>query len=168
MAAFAPGEMLRILEAYDVSYLIVGGMAAAIHGSPHVTQDLDITPEMALANLECLSAALDEMSARIRTEAVPDGLPFSHDAESLRHLTVLNLTTDHGDLDLTITPSGTDGYDDLRRDAMRVEILGVETAVASLADVIRSKEAADRPKDHLTLPTLRRLLEEQNRSRRES
>jgi hypothetical protein len=57
-------------------------------------------------------------------------------------------------------PSGTHGYDDLRRDAIELEILGVHVPVASLADVIRSKEAADRPKDRLTLPVLRRIFEE--------
>jgi hypothetical protein len=57
-------------------------------------------------------------------------------------------------------PSGTHGYDDLRRDAIELEILGVQVPLASLADIIRSKEAADRPKDRLTLPVLRRILEE--------
>jgi hypothetical protein len=41
-----------------------------------------------------------------------------------------------------------------------VEIRGVTVHVAALADIIRSKEAADRPKDRLTLPMLRRLLVE--------
>ena len=168
MAAFDPAEMLRVLADHEVRYLVVGGMAAAMHGSPHVTQDLDITPEMARENLGRLSEALDAMGARIRTDAAPEGLPFSHDAESLGRLSVLNMTTDHGDLDLTIMPAGTTGYDDLERDAVSISLLGIDIVVASLADVIRSKEAADRPKDHLTLPTLRQLLEEQQRRNRES
>ena len=57
-------------------------------------------------------------------------------------------------------PAGTKGYPDLRRDALEMEVMGVHTVVASLADVIRSKEAAGRPKDQLVLPVLRRLLEE--------
>jgi hypothetical protein len=40
-------------------------------------------------------------------------------------------------------------------------VRGVEVPVASLADVIRSKEAAGRERDRLVLPTLRRLLERQ-------
>ncbi|GEM_PF-2496763 len=62
-------------------------------------------------------------------------------------------------------PSGTHGYDDLRRDATELEILGVHVPLASLADIIRSKEAADRPKDRLTLPMLRRILDEGPRAR---
>ena len=57
-------------------------------------------------------------------------------------------------------PAGTRGYEDLRRDAVRMQIDDLSVVVASLADVVRSKEAANRPKDHLALPTLRRLLDE--------
>jgi hypothetical protein len=157
--------MLAVLAAHRVRYVLVGGMAAALHGSEHVTFDVDITPELARENLDRLSAALTELGARIRTDAVPDGLPFEHSGESLGRSNVWNLVTEFGDLDLTMLPAGTDGYDDLARDAIRISLTGVEVAVASLADVIRSKEAAGRPKDHLALPNLRRALEaEQRRS----
>jgi hypothetical protein len=73
---------------------------------------------------------------------------------------VWNLVTDHGRLDITFRPSGTTGFADLARDAVHLTILGVEVDVASLADVIRSKEAAGREKDRLALPVLRRVLEE--------
>jgi predicted nucleotidyltransferase len=72
--------------------------------------------------------------------------------------------TDHGDLDITFVPSGTRGYDDLIRDARRVSVRGIAVPVASLADVIRSKEAAGREKDRPVLPVLRRLLEETEHS----
>jgi hypothetical protein len=45
-------------------------------------------------------------------------------------------------------------------------ILGAEVDVASLADVIRSKEAAGRDKDRLVVPTLRRIAEEDGGARR--
>jgi hypothetical protein len=60
-------------------------------------------------------------------------------------------------------PSGTEGYADLRKGAIAVEIFGLVTAVASLPDVIRSKEAAGRPKDLIAVPHLRRLLAQINR-----
>ena len=62
------------------------------------------------------------------------------------------------------TPAGTQGYEDLRRDAIAVDLGDALTVrVASLADVIRSKEAAGRDKDRLVLPVLRRLLAETNK-----
>jgi hypothetical protein len=71
-----------------------------------------------------------------------------------------NLVTDFGRMDLTFAPAGTSGYTDLARDAVHLKILGAEVDVASLADVIRSKEASNREKDRLVLPVLRRLLDE--------
>src|SRR5205809_109222 len=97
---------------------MIGGLAAAVHGSDLVTGDLDITPATAKNNLARLSRALDELDARIRTDDVPDGLAFARDAQSLDRGAVWNLVTNAGDLDLAMMPSGTQGYDDLRRDAI--------------------------------------------------
>ena len=158
---FRPEEILRVLEKHGVQYVVIGGIAATLHGSPHVTTDVDITPERGRKNLERLSAGLTELNARIRVEGEPGGFKFNQNADSLGWMEVFNLITDWGALDLSFTPAGTRGYEDLRRDAVDIEVLGVHTTVASLADVVRSKEAAGRPKDLLVLPTLRRLLEEQ-------
>ena len=156
---FDPEEILRILDRHGVRFVVIGGLAATLHGSPHVTTDVDITPERGRKNLERLSAALRELNARVRVEGIPEGLPFGHSAESLGTIELLNLNTTHGALDICLEPAGTRGYPDLARDAVAVELLGVTVSVASLVDVIRSKEAAGRPKDELTLPTLRRLVE---------
>ena len=156
---FDPEAILRVLERYGVQYVVIGGLAAALRGSPHVTTDIDITPSRALKNLARLSLALRELDARIRVEGVPDGVPFNHDATSLARMPTLNLSTVHGALDISMVPPGTSGFGDLARDATTIVLRGLEVRVASLVDVIRSKEAAGRPKDALTLPTLRRLAE---------
>lgn len=161
----APERILAVLRDHGVRYVLVGGFAAVIHGSPYVTTDVDVVPERSGDNLEHLSAALDAMHARVWTSTEPEGLAFHHDARSLEDVKVWNLVTDHGRLDLTFVPSGTAGYEDLSRDAERLSILGVEVDVASLADVIRSKEAAGREKDRLVLPVLRRILEERGEAR---
>ena len=77
-----------------------------------------------------------------------------------------NLQTDVGDLDLTFEPSGTRGFEDLKRDAIVMHLRSGDVPVASLADVIRSKEAADRPRDRAALPALRALLSSQRRPSR--
>lgn len=156
-----PAPMLRALHDRGVRFVVIGGFASLFHGSAHVTFDLDITPERSSENLARLSDALRDIGARVRAEGLDEPLPFHHDAHSLGAVEVWNLRTPHGDLDISFCPSGTAGYDDLHRDALGTTVLGIEVEVASLADVIRSKEAAGRPKDQLTLPTLRRLLEEQ-------
>lgn len=157
---FRPEEILRVLRDHSVRFVLVGGYAAVVHGSPYVTTDIDVVPERSEDNLARLSAALDDLHARVWSSGEPAGIPFGHDARSLGDARVWNLVTDHGRLDLTFEPSGTTGYADVARDAIRLTILGVEVDVASLADVIRSKEAAGRAKDRLVLPALRELLAE--------
>ena len=162
MGVFAPQEILAALDRHGVRYVVIGGLAAILHGAPHVTTDVDIVPEEALRNLERLSEVLRELNAKIRVAGEEDGVPFGHDADSLARVRIWNLVTDRGNLDITFQPSGTYGYEDLRRDAVRMTVRGVEVPVAALADVIRSKEAADRQRDRAILPTLRRMLERQS------
>lgn len=162
VGVFAPQEILAALDRHGVRYVVIGGLAAILHGAPHVTTDVDIVPEEALRNLERLSEVLRELNAKIRVAGEEDGVPFGHDADSLARVRIWNLVTDRGNLDITFQPSGTYGYEDLRRDAVRMTVRGVEVPVAALADVIRSKEAAGRERDRAILPTLRRILARQS------
>jgi hypothetical protein len=156
-----PLEILRALEREDVSYVLIGAAAARIAGAPVVTEDVDVTPALHPANLERLALALRELGARLRTSTDPEGVPFPVDAEMLASADMWTLTTSAGDLDIHFMPAGTRGYDDLRRDASRERLgRGLNVAVASLRDVIRSKEAAGRDKDIAQLPLLRRTLEQ--------
>lgn len=151
-------RLFAVLHDHRVAYVLIGGLAAVVHGSPFPTEDADITPKADGKNLERLAAALRELNARIRTEGVPAGLPFACDARSLEAALTWNLTTDAGDLDIAFQPSGTHGYDDLCRDAESIDLYDVIVEVASLGDVVRSKQAANRPKDQRVLPVLRELL----------
>jgi hypothetical protein len=159
MSPLQAEEIFFSLDRHGVCYAVIGGLAAVLHGSPLPTLDVDICPARDRANLERLARALEEMQARIRT-VVPDGVPFPFDATFLSNVELLNLQTRFGDLDLSFVPAGTGGYDDLIQNAVEIRIRGVTVRVASLEDVIRSKESANRPKDHRSLPLLRQLLEE--------
>lgn len=156
---FDPESILRVLEQCGVDYVLIGGLAASLHGSPHVTTDVDITPSTQPDNLERLAAALHALDARIRAEGEPGGIPFQPTAELLNRTEILTLTTRYGDLDVTNLPTGTRGYEDLRKGAIELTVHGTKVTVAALADIVRSKEAAGRAKDQLTLPTLRALME---------
>jgi len=160
---FDPEAMLSALASREVRFVLIGGMAAVLHGDVGVTVDLDVVPERSDENLERLARALRDLGARIRTEGEPEGLRFDCSAEFFKNLSpdsIVNMTTEGGDLDVTFCPSGTQGFSDLSRDAVEIEAADrLHILVASLADVIRSKEAADREKDRLVLPRLRRLLD---------
>jgi hypothetical protein len=153
-----PAAIVAALNRHQVRYVIIGAFAAIAQQAPiPATRDIDLTPDASQENLARLSLALKELGARIRTEAVPDGLPFSHDATSLAAADVWNLICADGEFDISFHPSGfADGYAQLVVNAHRLRVGDVEVAVADLADVIRSKESAGRPKDLRVLPLLYR------------
>ena len=163
MADYDPVAMLRVLAGHGVEFVLVGGVAARMRGAPLVTRDVDVTPATSAQNLGRLARALETLGARLRTATEPDGVDMPFDPGLLQSASVWTLVTEHGDLDLVIEPAGTGGYRDLMRDADRMTI-AVEPElvvdVASLADVIRSKEASGREKDRAALPLLRKTLEE--------
>lgn len=159
MAALQADEIFGCLERHGVRYVVIGGLAGILHGSPLLTFDADICPERTDANLGRLAAALREMGARIRTSDAPGGVAFACDAAFLANVELLNLVTTLGDLDLSFRPSGTGGFGDLLPRAVSMRVKEWNVRVAALEDVIRSKEAAARPKDQRSLPVLRELLE---------
>ncbi|MFN2626512.1 MAG: hypothetical protein ABR520_10570 [Mycobacteriales bacterium] len=165
-APFDPEAIVEVLARHEVDFIAIGGFAAFLQGSPFPTRDVDITPRRDPDNLARLSAALTELDARVRAASAPqEGLPFAHNAPSLDGVDLWNLSTRFGDLDISFVPTGTQGYQDLRRDAVRVELRGTPILLASLADIVRSKGACNRDKDRRVLPVLRELLVLQRQER---
>lgn len=159
---FRPIEILRVLMAHEVEFVVIGGFGAYLQGSPLPTLDVDITPRTGTDNLARLAAALEALDARIFVPTEPAGLAFDRSAEMLARGQIWNLVTVHGALDISTEPAGTTGYDDLRRAVVRITVDGLDIPVAALADIVRSKEAAARDKDRQALPTLRKLLARQD------
>jgi hypothetical protein len=164
---FDPDPIIETLVRHSVEFVLIGGFAAVVRGAPFVTFDVDITPKPDKQNLTRLSSALKELGARVRTQDVDGGLAFDHDADSLASAGVWNLTTRYGDLDISFVPTGTEGFGDLRRDATSETLRDLHVVVASLADIVRSKGAANRPKDQRALPLLRELLARESEQRRQ-
>ena len=159
-----PLATLRVLANHEVLFVLIGGVAGNLHGSPIPTKDVDVTPEPGQGNLDRVAAALRELDARLRVDDDSRGVPFDPSGASLAKVSIWTLRTDRGDLDLVLEPAGTQGYADLRRDATEVDLGdGLVVQVASLADLIRTKEAAGRAKDQAGLPALRALLARQER-----
>ena len=138
--------------------MMIGGFAGRLHGSPTVTNDLDVCVARDDANLERLAAALQELRAQLR--GAPDDVPFVLDARSLKAGTNFTFATDAGNLDVLVRPAGTAGFEDLDRTAEAVELDGFLVWMASLEDLIRMKQAAARPKDLIEAEVLGALREE--------
>lgn len=164
MKRFDPMALLELLTDHDVDFVVIGGVAAAAHGSPVVTLDLDICYARHEDNLKRLTRALKEVHAQLR--GAPD-VPFLLDAQSIERGDHFTFSTDLGPLDILGTPSGTKGYEQLAANAIIVDLDGPRVSICSLEDLIRMKETAGRAKDLLMLEhlgALRDEIEERQRS----
>lgn len=154
-------RLLRELLDAGVQFVLIGGLAAQVHGSPSLTGDVDICFALDRDNLERLATAINSLGS-IRRE-LPSGVHAPLDARSLRAGDVFTLTTRYGDLDLLAHPDPGFDFETLIGHSISASILGVEVRVASLADLMAMKRAAGRPKDRIELEILGALREELDR-----
>jgi len=155
----AAEQILRVLNEHAVEYVLIGALAATVRGSTLRTEDVDVCPRNTETNLRNLAAALDALGAKEYDPHKGELVERSWDEATLASDRMWLLGTTAGRLDLVFEPAGTGGYDDLVKDSDVTRIDDLEIRVASLRDVIRSKEATNRPRDREQLPTLRRLLD---------
>jgi hypothetical protein len=157
-SAFRPTSILETLTKHGVNFIVIGGLAAQIYGSPSMTRDLDICYERSRPNNQALASALRELRATLR--GVEPGLLFPLDAKTIEFGDSFTFATLAGDFDCLGTPSGTGGYSDLVRKAVDVPLGAISVKVTSLDDLMRMKRAAGRPKDRIELEILGALRDQ--------
>lgn len=150
----------------DVDFVIVGGLAATVHGSARLTQDIDVVYARDEANLARLVEALAPFEPYLR--GAPPGLPFEWSADTLRRGLNFTLTTSVGDIDLLGEITGGGGYTDLLAHTIEIDLFGQECRCLDLQSLIRTKRAAGRPRDLQMLAELEALLEERDALRPDS
>jgi predicted nucleotidyltransferase len=138
-------EMLRALVARGIRFVVVGGVAATIHGSARYTNDLDICYATDAVNLQRLVELLTEWNAYLR--GVEQGLPFILDVQTFSITPLLTLVTTHGDFDLIDRVPGVGGYDEALARSEEAQIGSVRFPTISLDALIDAKRAARRKKD---------------------
>ena len=138
-------EILRLLTVRGVDFVVIGGIAAVLHGSAQATYDLDICFATDQGNVDALGDVLTALDARLK--GVEDRVPFVPDARTLRRVEVLTMVTGLGELDVLARPAGSPGYQALRIGADRFDLEGFSVLVASIDDLIAMKLAAGRQKD---------------------
>jgi predicted nucleotidyltransferase len=144
-------EVLRIVEAQQVKYILIGGWAATIHG---YARDRD--------NIRRLAQALQPYSPYLR--GAPPGLPFKWDEATIRNGLNFTLTTTKGDIDFLGEVAGGGTYEQLLPFSTLVKAAGTVCRCVTLEKLIQLKRAAGRPKDLEAIAELRALLAEKRRS----
>ena len=142
----------------EVEYILVGGMAAVIHGASRLTQDLDVVYRRTPENLKRVCNALEPFEPYPR--GAPAGLPFRWDATTLERGLNFTLTTTVGDIDLLGEITGGGRFENLLDSTHELAIFGYSILVLDLEKLIAVKRAAGRPKDFEAIAELEVLLDE--------
>ena len=154
--------LLAALAANHVEFVIIGGLAATLHGSARVTYDLDIVYNRTPENLARIVAALSPYQPYLR--GAPEGLPFRFDVETLRRGLNFTFTTSAGPIDLLGELPGIGPYEAVRARATTATMFHRAFLFIDLEGLIASKKAAGRPKDLETIAELETIREERRPS----
>ncbi|MDQ2668233.1 MAG: hypothetical protein M3Z05_19865 [Gemmatimonadota bacterium] len=139
----------RVLALRRLDVVLIGNAAAAIQGSPVTTMDFDFMFRKTPGNLAKLKRIADDLHAVVMRPFYP--------ASQLYRLT---RDGDGLQLDFMVKIDGIRSFEAMRSRASLVPFGEHRLLVASLADIIRSKESAGRLQDIAVLPILRRTLHE--------
>jgi predicted nucleotidyltransferase len=153
--------LLTALQREGVSFVIIGGIAATLHGSARLTNDLDIVYERSSENYTKLVRALQPFDPYLR--GAPVGLPFRFDAETIKRGLNFTLRTTSGDIDLLGELTGVGTFHAVLSQSLEVSLFGAEYRFINLEALIRSKRAAGRAKDLEVIAELETIREERNR-----
>ena len=141
------GRLYECLQQHNVDYVVIGGVAAIIHGVPRTTLDIDLLIAANEINARALLLAL--LDAGLGTATLTDA------ADILAH--EVTIFRDRIREDVQTRTPGID-FEQARSRALVLDVDGVKIPVLSIADLLASKEAANRPKDQQDLVVLRRLV----------
>ena len=165
MTEIAFEAWLTLFADHDVRFVVVGGFAGVLHGAGRPTLDLDVVPAWTQSNLERLVTALRAVNAASRSGPPTTGESITVALLVEREIT--NWNTDIGPIDVLVGIPNGEGlpvtFDALRENAQTIVAFDRAITVASLDDIIASKEYANRRKDAEALPELRRLRDAEHR-----
>ena len=153
-------EILNALHDRHVEFVIVGGVAAALHGGSRVTFDLDLVPSLTPASWQAAVDLLWSLGARPR---IPEPIERIRDIGHVRRwrrekgMLALNFRTTDGSMEVVLLVGESDAFDELRQRAVEVTVGQRTFFVASIDDLISMKQRAGRPQDLLDIAELRNI-----------
>lgn len=150
--------LIRTLGSGGVEYILVGGLAATVHGSARATYDVDVVYARSPDNIDRLVRALAPLEPYLRD--APPGLPFRFDADTVRRGLNFTLTTSLGPLDVLGEITGAGTYEALLPDTVTIKLFDQDCRCLTLDRLIEAKRAAGRPRDLEAIAELEALREE--------
>ncbi len=149
--------LLKRLLDHDVDFVLAGGLACVVHGSPLVTQDVDVCVFFDDLQIAKLREALKDLDPRFRMN--PNFKPsFLDHPKRSNELKNIYLETSLGILDMMSELQPIGDFQAVSRRAVTIRLYGHDCKVVSLEDLISIKEIMSRPKDKEALLHLREIL----------
>ena len=153
-------DILNQLHDHHVDFVIVGGVAASLHGGSRVTFDLDVVPSLAPDSWQAVVDLLWSLGARPR---IPEPVERIRDVEQVRQwrrdkgMLALNFRTPDGSAEVDLLVGESDAFEALRQRSVKVMVDRRTFYVASIDDLISMKQRAGRPRDVLDIAELRNI-----------
>jgi len=142
-------RIAELLDRHRLEAVLIGNAAAALQGAPLTTVDVDFLFRKTPTNIKKLKAIKEDLQAVMLRPCYPvsDLFRIMRDSDTLQ-------------IDFMATVAGIHSLEGLRKRASKVDFNGHPLYVASLADIIKSKKAAGRPKDLAVMYVLESALAE--------
>lgn len=142
--------LLKLLASQQIEFVVVGGVAATLHGGRRATFDLDVVPRLDSASWSKTIRAVWEAGGRPR---IPETLDRISDIKNIRRwmdekgMRALTFRSADGVMEIDFLVQESHRFDELRQRAEVIEVDGVKYAIASIDDLIAMKREAGRPQD---------------------
>lgn len=154
-------DLFSALNRHQVEYVLIGGLAVALHGVERSTMDIDVCVVVSPDNLARLVAVAQELRLTPVLPVPLDSLTRIKQLEewhaqknllafALRSPDIAGVT-----LDLLLFPSVP--AQDLCQRALTLDVSGVPVRLAQIEDLIALKQSAGRPIDLADIEHLRKL-----------
>ena len=140
-------EFIRILNRHRVRFVVIGGYAIAFHGLPRATDDVDVLIDRTEANVRRVEQALIEFAGTA---------PKPHVFRQRRG--IVRIGGDPIHIDITTKVDGIQQFGPVWARRVRGDFLGELANYISMADLLRTKRAANRPKDQGDIEFLRNAI----------
>ena len=150
-------KLLKLLTENEVQFVIIGGVAATLHGSSMVTEDIDFCVPFTVDNMNVLLRAFKDIHPTHRV--IGDDRPLTESAEDLSAFKNLYLKTDLGYIDMLSEVKGVGDFKAVKQASVEAELFCAKCPILDLDALIDAKKQMDRPKDKETVIQLEAIKE---------
>jgi predicted nucleotidyltransferase len=159
-------ELIKLLSDARVDYVVVGGLAVALHGYRRLTMDVDIVAAMDAANLERLIGCAKAAGLRpvipvdIDALAKPELIAQWHREKGMLAFGLRSPDAMAAIMDVMVAPVVP--FAELKRDAAVIDVGMLKVPIASIDHLIAMKTGTGRSKDAVDIEELRKIQAEES------